>query len=120
MRSYLKEIVAVPVYKTEINGCEGTAALTTPALSSQKLALNLPTSGVRSVGIVRLWIKGHGVCLFVCLFVCECLFKILAAVQFDLEYSTLAVGEDITNEKSSYEACKIEENGYECSLFSLF
>jgi hypothetical protein len=27
----------------------------------KKLALTLPTSGGRSVGIVRLWIKGHGV-----------------------------------------------------------
>jgi hypothetical protein len=36
----------------------------------QKLALTSPTSGGRSVDIVRLRKKGHGVC-FACRFECE-------------------------------------------------
>jgi hypothetical protein len=38
-------------------------------LGMEKLAcIVIPYSGGRSVGIVRSWTKGHGVCLFVCLF----------------------------------------------------
>jgi hypothetical protein len=59
----LERKVAAPVYKTEINDRRGSAALHATLLYPQKLALNF----VRSIGIVRLWTKGHGVCfLFFC------------------------------------------------------
>jgi hypothetical protein len=47
--------------ENRINDRGGSVALTTRHLYPQKLALTLPTSGGRSVGIVRLWTKGHGV-----------------------------------------------------------
>jgi hypothetical protein len=51
--------------KTEINVRGGSAALTTrhPSLRKSWLYIS-PTSGGRSVGIVRLRTKGHGVCFF--------------------------------------------------------
>jgi hypothetical protein len=62
MRRYLKE-VAAPVQKTEINHREGSATLTTRYPSIRKSWPEIsPTSGGRSVGIVRLLTKGHGVC----------------------------------------------------------
>jgi hypothetical protein len=69
----LERKVAAPVYKTDINDRVGSAALTTRHPSIHKSWHEiLSTSGGRSVGIVRLRNKGHGVCLcvFVCLFVC--------------------------------------------------
>jgi hypothetical protein len=53
--------VAAPVKKTELTA-EGIrcADHATPPIR-KKLALTSPTSGGRSVGIVRLWTKGHGV-----------------------------------------------------------
>jgi hypothetical protein len=57
--------VAAPVEKTEINGRGGSAALTTQHPSTHKSWHYIsPTSGGRSVGIVRLRTKGHGVCSF--------------------------------------------------------
>jgi hypothetical protein len=64
----LERKVAAAVYKTEINGREGTAALTTRHPSVRKSwHYNSPTSSGRSVSIVRLRTEGHGVC-FVLLF----------------------------------------------------
>jgi hypothetical protein len=61
----LERKVAVPVYKTEINDRRGSAALTTRHTSIHKSWHYISsTSGGRSVGIVRLRTKGHGVCLF--------------------------------------------------------
>jgi hypothetical protein len=58
--------VAAPVWKTEINDRKGSAALTTRHPSIHKSwHKTSSTSGGRSVGIVRLRTKGHGVCLFV-------------------------------------------------------
>jgi hypothetical protein len=58
----LNEKVAAPVKKTELTtgGGGGSVALTTRHYP-QKLALTSPTSGGRSVGVVRLRTKGHGV-----------------------------------------------------------
>jgi hypothetical protein len=53
LRSYLGEIVAAPVKKTETNGRGGSVALTTQHPLSAKVGTTLPTSGGRSVGIVR-------------------------------------------------------------------
>jgi hypothetical protein len=54
------EKVAAPVKKTELTA-GGSVALTTRHLLSANLALRWPTCGGRSVGIVRLRTKGHGV-----------------------------------------------------------
>jgi hypothetical protein len=52
----------VPVKKTELMAvgirCADHA---TPSIRKKKLAPTSPTSGGRSVGIARLWTKGHGV-----------------------------------------------------------
>jgi hypothetical protein len=61
LRSYLNEKVAAPVLKTEINGRRDPLRWPRDTLYPQKLALTSPTSGGRSVGIVRLRTKGHGV-----------------------------------------------------------
>jgi hypothetical protein len=57
LRSYLNEKVAAPVYKTEINGRGNSSRWPRNTLYPQKLALTSPTSGGRSVGIVRLQTK---------------------------------------------------------------
>jgi hypothetical protein len=61
----LNEKVVAPVKKTELTAggirCTDHA---TPSISKKKLALTSPTSGGRSVGIVRLRTKGHGVWFF--------------------------------------------------------
>jgi hypothetical protein len=59
----LNEKVAAPVKKTELTtggGGIGCADHTTPSIR-KNLALTLPTSGGRSVGIVRLRTEDHGV-----------------------------------------------------------
>jgi hypothetical protein len=58
--------VADPVEKTEINDRRGSAALTRrhPYIHKSWHYIS-PTSGGRSVGIVRSRTKGHGVC-FIC------------------------------------------------------
>jgi hypothetical protein len=56
----LDEIVAASVEKIKINGCAPRCF--TP-LYPQKLVLSSPTSNGRSVGIVRLQTKDHGVCI---------------------------------------------------------
>jgi hypothetical protein len=57
----LNEKVAAPVWKTELTTMGiRFADHATPSIS-KKLALTSPTSGGRSVGIVRLRTKGHGV-----------------------------------------------------------
>jgi hypothetical protein len=53
LRSYLEEIVAAPVQKTEINDRGNPFRWPRDTLYPQKLALTSPTSGGRSVGIVR-------------------------------------------------------------------
>jgi hypothetical protein len=53
LRSYLEEKVAAPVYKTEINDRRNPLRWPRDTLYPQKLALTSPTSGGRSVGIVR-------------------------------------------------------------------
>jgi hypothetical protein len=83
----LERTIAAPVYKTEINGRGDPLRWPRDTLYPLKLALTSPTSGGRSVGIVRWWAKGHGVsfpwfkqikvglwdypavCVFVCLYV---------------------------------------------------
>jgi hypothetical protein len=50
----LNEKVASPVYKTEIDGCGNSLRLPRNTLYPHRLALTSPTSGGRSVGIVRL------------------------------------------------------------------
>jgi hypothetical protein len=56
MGSFFKEIAA-PVQKTEINGCEDSLRWPRDTLYPLKLGLTSPTSGGRSVGIVRLRTK---------------------------------------------------------------
>jgi hypothetical protein len=56
LRSYLKEIVAASVYKTE-NTAVGIRCGDHATLSIHKLAGTLSTSGGRSVGTVRLRTK---------------------------------------------------------------
>jgi hypothetical protein len=57
----LNEKVAAPVWKTELMiGGIRCADHATPSIH-KKFALTSPTSGGRSVGIVRLRAKGHGV-----------------------------------------------------------
>jgi hypothetical protein len=59
--TYLNEKVAAPVKKTELTtGGIRCADQATPSIR-KKLALTSPKSGGRSVGIVRLRTKGHGV-----------------------------------------------------------
>jgi hypothetical protein len=58
------EKVAAPVLKSEINGRGDPLRWPRDTLYRQKLALILPTSGGRSVGIVRLLTKSHGVLVF--------------------------------------------------------
>jgi hypothetical protein len=53
----LERTVAAPVYKTEINGRGDSLRWPRDTLYPQKLTLTSPTSGGRSVGIVRLRIK---------------------------------------------------------------
>jgi hypothetical protein len=62
----LERKVAAPVLKTEINDRRGSAALTMrhPSIHESWHYVS-STSGGRSVGLIRLWIKGHGVCLVV-------------------------------------------------------
>jgi hypothetical protein len=55
LRSYLNEKVAAPVYETEINGRGNSLLLPRNTLYLQRLALTSPTSGGRSIGVVRLW-----------------------------------------------------------------
>jgi hypothetical protein len=52
--NYLNEKVAAPVYKTEINGCGNSLRWPRNTPHPQKMALISPTSGGRSVGIIRL------------------------------------------------------------------
>jgi hypothetical protein len=49
----LEEIVAAPVKKTETNDRGGSVVLTTQHPPSAKVGTTSPTSGGRSVGIVR-------------------------------------------------------------------
>jgi hypothetical protein len=51
--SCLEEVVAAQVKKTETNDREGSVALTTQHPLSAKVGTTSPTSGGRSVGIVR-------------------------------------------------------------------
>jgi hypothetical protein len=53
LRSYLEGKVAAPIYKTEINNRRNLLRWPCDTLYPQKLALTSPTSGGRSVGIVR-------------------------------------------------------------------
>jgi hypothetical protein len=53
LRSYLEEKVAVPVKKTEINDRGNPLRWPRNNLYPQKVGTTLPTSGGRSVGIVR-------------------------------------------------------------------
>jgi hypothetical protein len=62
----LEEIVAAPVYKTENTAVGIRCADHATPLYPQKLALSSPTSGGRSVGIVRLRSKASEFFLFVC------------------------------------------------------
>jgi hypothetical protein len=57
MTSYLKEKVVAPVWKTENTAIGIRHADHVAPLYPQKLALTSPTSGGRSVGIVRLQIQ---------------------------------------------------------------
>jgi hypothetical protein len=57
---FTMQLVNCPVYETEING-RGDPLRRPHTLYPKKLALNSPKSGGRSVGIVRLRTKGHGV-----------------------------------------------------------
>jgi hypothetical protein len=52
---------AAPVLKTDINGRRYPLRLPRDSLYPQKLAITSPTSGGRSVGIVRLRTESHGV-----------------------------------------------------------
>jgi hypothetical protein len=61
----LNRKVAVPVWKTEFNGRGDPLRSPRDTLYPQKLALTSPTSGGRSVGIVRLRTKSHGVLVFI-------------------------------------------------------
>jgi hypothetical protein len=53
----LERKVAAPVYKTEINGRGDSLRWPRDTIYPLKLALTSPTSGGRSVGIVRWWTK---------------------------------------------------------------
>jgi hypothetical protein len=89
MRGYLKEKVAAPVYKTEINGRGGSAVLTTRRLSIRKSwHENWPTSGGRSVGIVHLRTKGDGI--FIILFV-HVMFYVITACTPHFKLPDVAV-----------------------------
>jgi hypothetical protein len=65
LRSYLVETVAAPVKKGEIMAVVICRADNATPLNLQKLALASPTSGGRSVGIVRSWTKATKLLLFV-------------------------------------------------------
>jgi hypothetical protein len=67
----LERKVAAPVKKTEINGCRGSAALTTrhPSLSA-KVGTKFRRQVAVAVCIVRSRTKGHGFCLFLYLNKC--------------------------------------------------
>jgi hypothetical protein len=52
----------------------------------QKVALTSPTSGGRSIDIVRLRTKSHGVCLFVCFSYCNYLKTRGIVINLLLEY----------------------------------
>jgi hypothetical protein len=54
-----------PVLKTEFNGRGDPLRWPRDTLYPQKLVLTSPTSGGRSVGMVRLRTKSHGVCVSV-------------------------------------------------------
>jgi hypothetical protein len=58
---YVPQWQGGPVLKTEINGRGDPLRWPRDTLYPQKLALTSPTSGGRSVGIVRLRTKSHGV-----------------------------------------------------------
>jgi hypothetical protein len=49
----LERTVAAPVYKTEIKGCDVSLRWPRDTFYPLKMALTSPTSGGRSVGIVR-------------------------------------------------------------------
>jgi hypothetical protein len=57
----LERKVATPVKKLTINGREGSAALTTRRPSNRKSRHYFDGRDGRSVGIVRLWTKSHGI-----------------------------------------------------------
>jgi hypothetical protein len=58
IKSYSKEKVAAPVWKTDITAVRFRRADHSTTLCKQNLALTSPTSGGRSVGIVRSRTKG--------------------------------------------------------------
>jgi hypothetical protein len=60
----MNEKVAAPAYKTEINGRENSLSLPCNTLYPQKLALTSPTSGSRSVDIIRLRAKASEISFF--------------------------------------------------------
>jgi hypothetical protein len=67
-----------PVQKTEINGRRGSAALTTRHPSIHKSWHKiLSASGGRSVSIVLLRTKGHGVYIYIYIYVCVCVCVLL-------------------------------------------
>jgi hypothetical protein len=55
------EKVAAPIKKTELTAGGDSLRWPRDTLYLQKLALTSPTVGGRSVGVVRLRTKGHGV-----------------------------------------------------------
>jgi hypothetical protein len=66
----LERTVAAPIYKTEINGRRGSAALTTRHPSIRKSWHDISSArGGRSVGIVRSRTKGHGVVVYMYVYV---------------------------------------------------
>jgi hypothetical protein len=64
MGSYLSDKVAAPVQKTEINDVGIRCADHATPLYQQKFSLTLPTSGARSIVIVRLRTRSHRVLVF--------------------------------------------------------
>jgi hypothetical protein len=57
--------VAAPVLKADINGRRDPLRWPRDTLYPQKLALSPPTSVGRSVGIVRVRTKSHGVLVYI-------------------------------------------------------
>jgi hypothetical protein len=56
----------------------------------------LPTSGGRSVGIVRLWTEGHGVFFYIVLNLHRAVLLVLCSRFFDTQdYSVFKVNEDM-------------------------
>jgi hypothetical protein len=96
-----------PVLKTDINGCGDPLRWPRDTLYSQKLALNSPTSEGRSVGIVRVRIKSHGVLVIMDVyaenwhFLDVLLFNKLDAVitMFSLLYATQTENERLSKKK---------------------